>query len=61
MRIGRLSFGVIRGKHGEWSLDKAICNCLILSLGRLYFTWLDKYCKCETCRQYDCVCEDKND
>jgi hypothetical protein len=58
VRIGRLSFGIIVGEFGEWSLDRAICNCLILSLGRVYITWTDKECVCRACDQYDCKCPD---
>ena len=57
MRIGRLEFGIIQG-GSDWSIDKGACGCLILSLGRLYFTWLSKDCICGACKQYKCICLD---
>lgn len=59
MNIGRFSFGSIKGKS-DWGYDKPLCGCKILSLGRLYFTWLDKECKCQTCKKYVCICKDED-
>lgn len=67
MRVGRLEFGKIQffGPQGwtnlnhlcgEWSFVKGACNCRILSLGPLYFTWLAKDCKCNLCNKYECEC-----
>lgn len=55
MRIGRLEFGIIKGQ-GSWGYELTSCKCRIVSLGRLYFTWLDKECKCAACKKYTCVC-----
>jgi hypothetical protein len=61
MRIGRLSFGIIRpstwfGDQAWWYYMTAPCGCRILDLGRIYLTWLHPDCKCVACGKYECEC-----
>jgi hypothetical protein len=56
MTIGRLQFGLIEGSSC-WSYIRGSCRCRIFSLGRVYFTLLDKECKCDACKQYECKCQ----
>ena len=56
MRIGRLEFGIVKG-GSDWNYYRGFCECRILSLGKVYLTWLSKTCKCSACNQYLCVCK----
>lgn len=51
MRLWRFEFGFITF-HTEpkwvWEYDKGMCGCHILSLGKLYLTWLGNECYYET-------------
>jgi hypothetical protein len=55
MILGRLEFGIAIGRS-SWGVYKGPCGCKFLDLGRLYFTWRDKDCKCQKCQKYDCKC-----
>ena len=45
MRLGSLEFGIIKGSS-DWRYDhKLACGCRIMSLGKIYFTWLADYCR----------------
>jgi hypothetical protein len=55
LRIGRLSFGIANG-YSRWGYEKAACGCRLLDLGKLYFAFLDRTCKCGACKQYECMC-----
>jgi hypothetical protein len=57
MIIGRLEFGIIRS-GSDWGLMRCPCRCIILSLGRIFFTWICEDCKCGGCGQYVCKCGD---
>jgi hypothetical protein len=57
MRIGRLEFGIAKG-FPEWGAYAGSCGCKFLDLGRIYFIWLDKECKCSACKKYTCECKE---
>lgn len=54
MRLWRLEFGLIifhTAKRWAWDYDKGLCGCRILSLGKIYLTWLGNECYFETLRE----------
>jgi hypothetical protein len=55
MRLGRFSIGWARNSY--WGYEKVSCECHILEMGRVYFMWNGKNCKCVACNGYTCVCE----
>lgn len=60
MRIGRLELGKAVGES-HWGYIKAMCGCKIWDFGMYYASWLDKDCKCQACKQYQCICEADDD
>ncbi len=56
MRIGRISFEIIKGKN-QWGYENLPCGCRFVNVGKAYLALSGKNCKCGWCKQYDCECK----
>lgn len=55
MIIGRL--GIHKPILG-FEFIKGLCGCILVGTPIAYFTWYNRDCKCQTCLNYVCKCED---
>jgi hypothetical protein len=57
MKIGRLH---IEKSDGKFSINKGICECILINTPFFHITWFHKECRCGFCDQYICVCDEKD-